>query len=115
MKHWIQLLAVANSKSASSNADQHKMADLERKVAELEIKTRSCPPPQRAIKSAGKGKKTKGSPLALQDVAAAQKGDSKSKAGKGKGNKEKTDKGKGNKGRGAGKANHVIGSGSIFL
>ena len=52
MKHWIQL-AVSNSKSASSCADQQKMATLESKVAELERKTRSHPP-QRAIKGAGK-------------------------------------------------------------
>ena len=71
MKHWIQFLAVANSKSVSSNADQQKVATLERKVAELERKARSHPPPQRAIKRAGKGKRKKGGPLTLQDVAAA--------------------------------------------
>ena len=87
MKHWIQLLAVANSKSSSSNADQQKIATLERRMAELERKNRSGPPPQRAIKGTGKGKANKG----------------KGKAFKGKGNKGKADKGKGNKGKGTGK------------
>ena len=40
MKHWIQLLATANCGSSSSNADQQKVATLERKVAELERKNR---------------------------------------------------------------------------
>ena len=103
MKHWIQLLAVANSKSSSSNADQQKITSLERRLADLERKNRSGPPPQRAIKGTGKGKKNKGAPLAIQDVSAAQKGGSKSKAIKSKGNKGKADKGKGNKGKGTGK------------
>ena len=41
MKHWIQLLAIANSRSSSSNADQQKVATLERKVAKLERKSRA--------------------------------------------------------------------------
>ena len=114
MKHWIQLLAVANSRSSSSNADQQKIATLERKVAELERKNKSGPPPQRAIKGKGKAKNNKGAPLALQDNAAPQKGGGKGKAAKGQGNKGKPDKGTGNKGKGAGKAAYVYGSGSRF-
>ena len=102
MKHWIQLLAVANSKSSSSNADQQKIATLERRTAELERKIRSGPPPQRAIKGTSKGKRNKGAPLAIQDISPAQKGGYKSKAIKGKGNKGKADKSKGNKGKGTG-------------
>ena len=102
MKHWIQLLAVANSKSSSSNADQQKILTLERRTAELEKKIRSGPPPQRAIKGTSKGKRSKGGPLAIQDISPAQKGAYKNKAIKGKGNKGKADKSKGNKGKGTG-------------
>ena len=56
----------------------------------------------------------KSSPLAIQDVSAAQKGGGKSKSIKGKGNKGKADKGKGNKGKGTSKAEYVIGTGSRF-
>ena len=66
-ENWIQLLAVANSRSSSSNADQQKIATLERNVAELDRKNRSGPPPQRAIKGTGKGKRNKGAPLAIQE------------------------------------------------
>ena len=97
-KHWIQLLAKANSRSSSSNAEQQKVATLERKVAELERKNRSGPPPQRAIKGTGKSKKNKRAPLAIQNVAAAQTSGGKGKAVNGKGNKGKADRGKGNKG-----------------
>ena len=99
MKHWIQLLAVANSKSSNSNADQQKIATLERKVAELGRKNRSGPPPQRTIKGTGKGKRNKGAPLAIQDDTAAQKTEAKARQPKAKDTKEKPTKGKGTKAR----------------
>ena len=66
----------------------------------------SYPPPQRAIKSA-KATRPKGTPLALQDVAATQKG-------AGKGNKGKADKGKG-AGIGTGNTDRVIGLTTSWL
>ena len=103
MRRWIQLLANANCRSSSSNADQQKIATLERKVAELERNNRFGPPPQRAIK--GTGKMNKSAPLAIQDVSPAQKGG---------GDKGKADKGQGTKGKGTGKTEYVIGTGSRF-
>ena len=96
---------MANSKGVSSNADQQKMAALERKVVELESKTRAYPPPQRVIKSADKSKTNKGE-TTCSLAAASQKGAGKGKAGRGKCTEGKTDKGKGNKG--------VIGTGLRF-
>ena len=112
MKHLIQVLAIANCRSSSSNADQQKVATLDRKVAELERKNRFGPPPQRAIK--GTGKMNKSAPFAIQHVSPAEKGGGKSKAIKGKGNKGKANKGKGTKGKGTGKTEYVIGTGSSF-
>ena len=112
MKHWIQLLAIGNCRSSSSNADQQKVATLERKVAELERNNSFGPPPKRAIK--GTGKMNKSAPLAIQDVSPAQKDGGQSKAIKGKGNKGKANKGKGTKGKGTGKTEYIIGTGSSF-
>ena len=63
IKHWIQLLAVANSTSATSDADKEKIAALVFNVAELEGNNRSQPPTQRTFKGTGKGTKNKGGPL----------------------------------------------------
>ena len=47
MKHWIQLLAVANSKSSSSVSDRQELTSLRRRIADLE-RSLYHPQPQRA-------------------------------------------------------------------
>ena len=111
MKHWIQLLAVANSKSSSSVSDRPELTSLRRRIADLE-RSLYHPQPQRAIKGSSKGQRNKRRALAFQDEAAGAKGRGKGKAPKGKRNKGAADKGKGRKGKG--KAGHAMGSGSRF-
>ena len=75
MKHWVQLLAIANCRGSSSNADSSELAQLRKKVADLERQVRSRSPKMRAIKGqshsntntrairdqpSGKGSKNKG-------------------------------------------------------
>ena len=51
MKHWVQLLAIANCCGSSSNADSSALAQLRKKVADLERRVRSGSPTMRAVKA----------------------------------------------------------------